>query len=550
MNRLCRFLGFLIILFSLQSFVFAKEYHPFGEVTSSVSSQDESYENVDWGNAIEAVVQSSQKSDNGETILKIKSNVSDAAVYINGIFRGRTDLAIKNLTPGLYYVQLRKFGYETAIALVYVRKNVDITYYIEMSKLYGFIRINNNMTGEKIENGDFVPSSTIEKYDIGIQTLTFRKFGYYDVQKTVTVLPYITTDINVVYKPRPFEISGFGMNHDTINPSISNTRGKIRFSYKVTAPGRAAIVIKNDDGYEVFSHVMKDFFQADQSYTFDGKDSYGKKLTDGKYTAYLVSDDAVISKKFYVDSSLTYGFASLNSSTMAIGDVPVIPTDMDFQFSWNSGIKPLFSLSSSETFTGIGLYSALDFAFGNHFEITTSVLGWPGCGNPVPFGITGAFKVYTLIPTDGQSSVILGGVVRGGGTDKKLLTLPGVDEGYGFGGGIFAGLRSPFLYLGFASDFMNDQLNKSTDYNGFVLWKNSVALQAAFTPRIRGNLGVSFSNTFREKQASWAQVIKVDASMLIKPVTDLLQFEVGASAFRFKTGEFYLSPKASLTLVL
>ncbi|MCQ2578662.1 MAG: PEGA domain-containing protein [Treponema sp.] len=551
MKRLIKVLVLLAVAFSLQSHVFAKEYHPFGEVVSSVSgSSDESYENVDWGNAIEAVVQSSKKSEKGETVLTIKSNASNAAVYINGIFRGRTNLTISNLTPGLYYVQLRKAGYETAIRLVYVRKGVNVSYYIDMEKLYGFVRINNNMSGEIIEEGDFVPSSSIEKHDIGIQTLTFRKFGYYDVQKVVTVLPYLTTDINVVYKPRPFEISNFSLNHDTINPTISNTRGKIKFSYKVTAPGRAAIVIKDEDGAEVFAHVMKDFTKADQSYTFEGKDRHGKNLSDGQYTAYLVSDDAVISKSFTVDSSLAYSFVSLNGSTMAIGEVPCIPTDMDFQFAWNSGVKPLFELNSSETFTGIGVYSALDFAFGNHFEITASVIGWPGSGDPVPFGITGAFKAYTTIPTEGQSSVILGALVRGGGTDNKIAGETGLDEGYGIGGGLFAGLRSPFLYFGLASEVMDDELNKSTDYNGCILWKNSVALQASFVPRIRGNLSVSFGNTFQGKEASWAQLIRVDASMLIKPVTDLLQFEVGATAFRFKTGEFYLSPKASLTLVL
>jgi len=551
MKRLFKILVVLAVAFSLQSFVFAKEYHPFGEVTSSVSSSsDESYESVDWGNAVEAVIQSSKKSEKGKTSLTIKSNASDAAVYINGIYRGRTNLTVTNLTPGLYYVQLRKAGYETAIRLVYVRDGVTVSYYIEMQKLYGYVRINNNMSGEVIEEGDYVPPSTIEKHDVGIQTLTFRKFGYYDVQKLVTVLPYMTTDINVVYKPRPFEISGFSLNHDTINPSISNTRGKIKFSYKVTAPGRAAIVIKDEDGGEVFAHVMKDFTQADQSYTFEGKDRYGSNLTDGTYTAYLVSDETVISKTFTVDSDLAYSFVSLNSSTMAIGEVPCIPTDMDFQFAWNSGVKPLFSLNSSQSFTGIGVYSALDFAFGNHFEITTAVTGWPGSGDPVPFGVTGAFKAYTTIPTAGQSSVILGGLVRGGGTDKKVITMPGVDEGYGIGGGIFAGLRSPYLYFGFASEFMDDQLNESTDYNGFLLWKNSIALQAGFAPRVRGNLSVSFGNVFQGDNASWAQVIRVDASMLMKPVSDLFQFEVGATAFRFKTGEFYLSPKACVTLVL
>ena len=164
--------------------------------------------NGDWGEEDELTEFLEKKAaEEDDTVIVIKTNVSRADIYLNGIYRGQSDLSLKNLRPGTYSLRVEKKGYETVRRRIRVRAGKEIVYHIDMQKLYGFLRINNNVPSMK--PGEVAADSSITKMDIGYHSLHYTRFGYYDVNKNVEIFPYLTTDIQVVFSPCPFEVSAF-----------------------------------------------------------------------------------------------------------------------------------------------------------------------------------------------------------------------------------------------------------------------------------------------------------------------------------------------------
>ena len=52
------------------------------------------------------------EDDEVDSVIHIKSNVSNAEVYLNGVYKGKTSVTLKNLRPGKYRLELRKRFYE------------------------------------------------------------------------------------------------------------------------------------------------------------------------------------------------------------------------------------------------------------------------------------------------------------------------------------------------------------------------------------------------------------------------------------------------------
>ena len=57
-------------------------------------------------------VEKADKIDEKYCSLVIESNVYNAEVYINGIFKGYTKLELNKMRPGLYFIEVVKNGYE------------------------------------------------------------------------------------------------------------------------------------------------------------------------------------------------------------------------------------------------------------------------------------------------------------------------------------------------------------------------------------------------------------------------------------------------------
>lgn len=69
-----------------------------------------------------------------EAQIFIDSNIRGAEVYINGEYKGRTKLLIKDLVPSNYLIKIIKKGYEEINGVVEVRQGVMLTYIFSLTK--------------------------------------------------------------------------------------------------------------------------------------------------------------------------------------------------------------------------------------------------------------------------------------------------------------------------------------------------------------------------------------------------------------------------------
>ena len=67
--------------------------------------------------------------------LEIFSNVPDVNVYLNGVFQGKTNLKIQDLTSGYYQLYMEKDGYETREEIIYIKPYYGQRFFLEMKKI-------------------------------------------------------------------------------------------------------------------------------------------------------------------------------------------------------------------------------------------------------------------------------------------------------------------------------------------------------------------------------------------------------------------------------
>lgn len=68
--------------------------------------------------------------------LEIFSNVPDVNVYLNGVYQGKTNLKVFELTSGYYQLALEKPGYFSREEIIYVKPYYGQRYFIEMEKAF------------------------------------------------------------------------------------------------------------------------------------------------------------------------------------------------------------------------------------------------------------------------------------------------------------------------------------------------------------------------------------------------------------------------------
>ena len=67
-----------------------------------------------------------------KTVLEIFANQPDVNVFLNGIYQGRTNLTIYDLTPGFYQLKLEKEGYEGQEHTIFVKAHYGQHFWFEI----------------------------------------------------------------------------------------------------------------------------------------------------------------------------------------------------------------------------------------------------------------------------------------------------------------------------------------------------------------------------------------------------------------------------------
>ena len=69
-----------------------------------------------------------------KTSVEIFANIPDANVYLNGVFQGRTNLEIVDLTSGYYQLLLEKSGYTPLEHVIFIKPHYGQHFFLEMKK--------------------------------------------------------------------------------------------------------------------------------------------------------------------------------------------------------------------------------------------------------------------------------------------------------------------------------------------------------------------------------------------------------------------------------
>ena len=72
--------------------------------------------------------------EEGHTSINIRSNIRDAAVYLNGNFEGKVSLRLNDIMRGQYHLRLTRKGYITKDYTIEVLAGCAQEYFIELTE--------------------------------------------------------------------------------------------------------------------------------------------------------------------------------------------------------------------------------------------------------------------------------------------------------------------------------------------------------------------------------------------------------------------------------
>lgn len=387
------------------------------------------------------------------TSISIETNVPNVEVYLNGVYQGRTDIVIADLLPGYYYLELRKSGYEVETYMIRVRRGYDLHYYFDMQKIYGTVYIKDVPANSivRVDNSDsstwISSSSSLRDYTVktepGRQNVYVKSFGYEPYTRAVDVYPYDEVSIYVDLQPAAFDLSDFKINRDSFNPEYSGHIGKCTVSFYVTASAAADIVIKAEDGTEVWTKSYDSFSTWEQSFDWNGTDNNGVKLEDGRYCVYINAAGFTDYEYVNIDRSISYPILTATKTGGGVGEVPAV-------FTENTGFVMLHFEGGLEGVSVPSVSGGALFNFAKHCELGITVGGYPYTRENA-IQTTASFKLYSVEKLD-KVTLCYGGLFRYGiSTDEIPYSEYGYDTGNGIGGGVLFGLDFGKVYAGIAS---------------------------------------------------------------------------------------------------
>jgi len=154
-----------------------------------------------------------------EGSISITSNPSDASVYLDGAYKGKTPLSLDNVISKSYTIIVKKSGYNSKTLSLSLSvggaENLDVL----LESLSGSISISSNPSGSNVYlDSSFKGTTplTIPNVPIGLHTIKLTKSGYNDISKTVTVSSGQTTTVSESLNSRSGSIKV------TSNPSGAN----------------------------------------------------------------------------------------------------------------------------------------------------------------------------------------------------------------------------------------------------------------------------------------------------------------------------------------
>ncbi len=459
---------------------------------------------------VETIVR--EASANSETALvHIRTNVSGVEVFMNNLYKGIAPLTLEDVVPATYAITLRKDGWERKSVFVQLNAQTETNLYFELVPITGFLSIQSNISdaeiyldGSLIQHGDSIDTGLIEVQE-GFHTVEIKKFGYETQSKNVTVYERFLTEVRLEPKRSLFKINSFTSTPEAFNPLAPGGLGLVHFNFSVTAPGSAVFTVVDKNDEVVFSKIFSTLESPHHSAEWNGKNSLGITLPNGRYRASLEampasgwqSFETISSKEdnhivkastiTSIDNSIFYPIvgASASGTSSGIANARIMPigtTLVSFSgatnFSLDSGFSA-FPFSLTTVFTPFSIME-LSFRFGAEAESAV------GENFPVFFG--GSIKVSNKI-----NNVFIAGLMRYTYASEPTLLTTYSESGLGVGGVLALETGNILLSLSEEAVFGSETGNV-LDFAGHI--KSALGLQyqkGAFSSNVWVSLFSPFS---------------------------------------------------------
>ncbi|RKX86730.1 MAG: hypothetical protein DRP58_04060 [Spirochaetes bacterium] len=243
------------------------------------------------------------------TGLTIKTNPSNADVYINNSYAGESPVT-ELLDSGNYKISVKLEGYYSTSEWVNYSEGENISLNINLEPIIGYLNISISPVEAEISTGWDDLYEGINELQIGSHIVQAELFGYEKWEGQVTIHEEKTTPLKIKMKPSVFDISNIFLSRQAFNPANPAGLGESKINFDVNTYGQGDLKIYSDQGKQILKQNFPYFDTWDQSFVWDGKDNYGQLVPDGNYRVVISGKDTngmnPATKETYItiDSSL------------------------------------------------------------------------------------------------------------------------------------------------------------------------------------------------------------------------------------------------------
>jgi len=216
--------------------------------------------------------------------IEIETRPSEASVYFDRIYRGRSTVFIDNPATGEYVVRITRDGYYPVEDRIHFEEGSYLLLTYHLREITGFLDI--SVRPEQAEvfiDGDSVDRMPVE-LRTGPHSVRVERFGYRTWTGTVTVLENETTGISIALETAPFAVSDAFVSQEMFNPENPGLFGILTIGFYADNRGSGRVDILDPAGEAIRSLDTGQFTQRYQTVTWDGRDREGRPVPEGIYT--------------------------------------------------------------------------------------------------------------------------------------------------------------------------------------------------------------------------------------------------------------------------
>jgi hypothetical protein len=361
--------------------------------------------------------------------LLIRTKPIGVRVFIDGVERGQTPLALNSLGSGEYAVRLIKEGYRERRFRITLSASSRLIVSIAMEEASGqvFFRIKKAggsppeellpcnpvilTGGATLAVSPETGESAIVSLPAGYRTIHVRAFGWEDAVKTLYVQENQTVSAEITLSPAAFTLGNGSVSRARFNPANSGILGITEFRFEVSAPGNGRLTVEDPEGRVVYAASLGPFSTWSQSAAWNGRGADGEALPEGVYQALIEAESlswdgsAPVSRQLRLETridplaaiyplSLRGGIAGL-----LLSPVPAALPSGSFQIEGNllfGGTAP-----GERPFSTLPFDVGVRFSFLDRLEIAGLLNALPRFGGSASWGFAGSAKWVLLRDDDG-----------------------------------------------------------------------------------------------------------------------------------------------------